>query len=114
MPGMTNPTPVYVQFVRPPATNALAIAGLVLGIIACAIGFLFGLTVGAGSISLALMIPLAFVPSVLAIVFGFVGLNTAKKNGGLRRQAALWSVVLGFAPFLVYSITAVLLLSIFG
>lgn len=87
----TPPVPpvqqVYVQYAPKPSSNGLALAGLILGIVGAAL-------------SLIPFIGLFFcwLPALLAIIFGFVGLNTAKTLGGLRSKEALWGVILGFAP----------------
>jgi len=78
----------YNQPIAPP-TNALALAGLILGIIAAVVsipptGWLF-----------------ALLPALLALIFGFVGINTANRLGGKRRGMAIAAVVLAFSPILV-------------
>lgn len=64
----------------------MAVAGLVLGIVACAIalvpllGFVF-----------------APLPALLALIFGIVGLVIASRHGGVRRPSAIAAVVLAVA-----------------
>lgn len=89
-----------------PPTNALALAGLILGIVAAAIGLL------APSIYMVLL--LAFIPGLLAIIFGFVGITTANRMGGLRRRHAIWAVVLGFSPIAAWLVSGWLLAAVFG
>jgi len=51
-------------------------------------------------ISLGLSVAFGLLPpaTLLAIVFGFISLRTARALGGLRHTEALWGVLLGFAP----------------
>jgi hypothetical protein len=37
-------------------------------------------------------------PALLAIIFGFIGLGTAKRSGGLRRGHAIAGIVFGLLP----------------
>ncbi|CAN5372695.1 hypothetical protein BH11ACT4_BH11ACT4_05110 [soil metagenome] len=76
---------VYVQY-APSPTNGLAVAGLILAIV----GLFLALIPFVGFF-------LFWVPSILGIVFGFIGLSTATRLGGLHRMSALWAVILGFA-----------------
>ncbi|MCU1580920.1 MAG: hypothetical protein JWO01_308 [Microbacteriaceae bacterium] len=86
-PYAPPPTQVYVQLERLPSTNGLAIAALILGIVGTALS----------------LIPflgpfLCWLPAILAIIFGFIGLGTASRLNGMRRNEALWGTILGFAP----------------
>ncbi|WP_394768842.1 hypothetical protein [Lacisediminihabitans sp.] len=68
-------------------TNRLAPASLYLGIAGAALS----------------LIPVAgpflcWLPALLAIVFGFLSLRTARGLNGLRHTEALWGTLLGFAP----------------
>jgi hypothetical protein len=69
------------------STNGVALAALILGIAGAAL-------------SLIPLLGLFFcwLPALLAIIFGFIGLSNAKKLNGLRHSVALWGVILGFAP----------------
>lgn len=81
---------IYQQVVRPPS-NGLAVAALVLGIV--------GITVGIWSVIpfLGLIAAIfAFVPSVLAVIFGIVGWQKARING-IGRGQAIAGLVLGAA-----------------
>ena len=67
-------------------SNGLAIAGLVTGIVGAALS----------------LIPFAgvffcWLPALLAIIFGFIAIGTAKRTG-LRRNESLAAVILGFVP----------------
>ena len=74
-----------------PPTNALALAGYILGAVAVALSVFLGW--------LGLFI--GFVPALLAIIFGFVGINTANRMGGLRKRDAVWAVVMGFMALVI-------------
>lgn len=74
-----------------PPTNALAFAGYILGAVA------MGLSVFLGWIGLFI----GFVPAILAIVFGFVGINTANRMNGLRKRDAVWAVIMGFLALVI-------------
>jgi hypothetical protein len=96
--GMSNAEPtspygpsqtIYQQVVRPPS-NGMAVAALVLGIVAIAVGFwsiipILGLVAAF----------FAFVPAVLATIFGVVGRTRSKALGGLGRGQALTGAILG-------------------
>jgi hypothetical protein len=86
-PYAPPPAQVYVRMEPRPSTNGLAIAALILGIVGAALSLipLVGLF-------------LCWLPALLAIVFGFIGLSTAGRLNGLRRSEALWGTILGFAP----------------
>jgi uncharacterized membrane protein len=80
---------IYQSVVRPPS-NGMAVTALVLGIVAIVFGIwipipLFGL----------FMMFVAFLPAVLAVVFGHVGLRTSAKNG-VGRGAAITGLILGY------------------
>lgn len=78
---------VYVQYAPKPATNGLAIAALVLGIVAAALSLipLVGLFV-------------CWLPALLGIIFGLIGLGTARRNNGIRRTEALWGLICALLP----------------
>ncbi|MBN9150558.1 MAG: hypothetical protein J0H56_03945 [Micrococcales bacterium] len=78
---------VYVQYAPRPSTNGLALAALILGIVGAALSLI------------PLLGPfLCWLPALLAIIFGFVGLSTANRMNGLRKIEAIWGIILGFAP----------------
>ena len=91
------------QLLAPP-TNALALAGFTLGCVAFSCGMFVPLSMP--PLLLLVLFPalLLFVciPAVLAIIFGFVGINTANRLGGKRKSFAVWAVVLGFSPLPVW------------
>ena len=51
---------------------------------------------------------LSLLPALLALIFGFIGINTANRLGGKRRGLAIAAVVLGFAPVWVPFLRAAL------
>lgn len=73
-----------VVIARPPSTNGIALAGLILGIVALVLA----------------LIPLLGwfffpIPALLAIIFGFVGLSNFQR---LRRPESIFAIILGFSP----------------
>ena len=94
------------QLLAPP-TNALALSGFILGCVATGVGVLVpGWTLP--------LLMLVYVPGLLAVVFGFVGINTANRLGGHRRRLAVWSVVLGFGPVPAWMLARFVLAAFFG
>lgn len=97
---MTNaPQQVFVTYQPRPSTNGLALAGMIIGIIALVVA----------------LIPLvgwfmAFVPAVLAIIFGHVGQGTAKRLGGMRRTESIVAWATGYAALVLPGVLFVLLL----
>ncbi|KAM9862040.1 hypothetical protein ACI1US_02147 [Leucobacter sp. BZR 635] len=80
---------VYQQPVPPP-NNAMAVTSLILGIVGGLIGIwspfpIFGIIAGA----------VAFLPALLAIVFGHMGLRTSNRTG-VGRGVALTGLVFGY------------------
>ena len=80
---------IYQHVVRPPS-NGMAVAALVLGIVAIAVGVwtiipILGLVAAF----------FAFLPGVLAVVFGAIGRTRSKALGGLGRGQAMAGLVLG-------------------
>jgi uncharacterized membrane protein len=69
------------------SNNGVALAAVILGAIGAAL-----------SLIPILGVFLCWVPAILGIIFGFVGLSNAKKLNGLRKNVALWGVILGFVP----------------
>lgn len=98
-------SPQFGQQLAPPS-NALALVGLVMGIIAWVIAIF------APNVAMALF--LSAVPALLAIIFGFIGITTANRLAGKRRTIAIWAVVLGFTTILAYPLSGFLLAAIFG
>lgn len=85
-PAGAAPQQMFVTYQKN-STNGIALAAVILGAFGTALAF----------------IPLAgvflcWLPALLGIIFGFIGLSNAKKLNGLRKTAALWGVILGFAP----------------
>jgi hypothetical protein len=76
-----------VPYAPKPAPNGLAVTSLVLGIVGAALS-LIPIT----------GIFLCWLPALLAIVFGFIGLGTAKGAGSFRRGQAMAGIVCGLLP----------------
>lgn len=86
---MTTPQNVYVHYPPKAPSNGLAIAGMVLGIVAL----------------VAALIPfvgwfMAFVPALLAIIFGHIGHATANRNG-VGKGAAIAAWATGYAALVL-------------
>lgn len=77
-----------------PPSNALALAGFVLG----AAGVLLVFVPGAWALPL--------LPALLAVIFGFVGITTANRLAGRRKVMAVWAVILGVVGFVLPWIVA--------
>jgi uncharacterized membrane protein len=88
---MSQPNQVYYQQIVRPPSNGLAIASLVLGVV----GILPGLLVVIPFVGL-IMAMFALLPAVLAVVFGHIGLNQAKRLNGLGRGMAQAGLILGY------------------
>ncbi|BFV58333.1 hypothetical protein KCMC57_up34370 [Kitasatospora sp. CMC57] len=86
-----QPYPAPVQGPR----NGLGIAAMVLGII----GALFGLTL--------ILFWMSWLPSLLAVIFGGIGLSNVRKGRATNRAMALAGVLLGVAGLLVSTGTGV-------
>lgn len=94
---MSNPEPqpygpsqtIYQQVVRPPS-NGMAVTAMVLGIVAISVGFWSVIPI------LGLVAAFfAFVPGLLAIIFGVVGRTKSVALGGVGRGQAITGIVLG-------------------
>lgn len=93
------PQPHYVQIVRAPS-NGSGIASLVLGIVAIVMGVWIPVPI------LGLFLTfLAFVPAVLAVVFGHVGLAFAARTAGIGRGGALAGLILGYVTLAIAVVT---------
>lgn len=87
-PGPTGPAssnwPVYqVPVPVPPARNAMGVTALVLGLV----GVILSLFI--------ILFWMSWLPSLLAVVFGSIGLSHARKGLATNRPMALTGVVLG-------------------
>lgn len=78
---------VYVQYAPKPATNGLAVAGMVLGIVGAVL-----------SLIPIVGVFLCWLPALLGVIFGCIGLGTAKRNNGFRRGEAITAVICGLLP----------------
>lgn len=94
------PQYVYYAPVRPPS-NGMAVTALVMGIIAITFGIwspvpFFGLVAAS----------IAFVPGVLAVIFGHVGLN-ASASSRVGRGQSITGLVLGYVTVGLIVITTI-------
>ncbi|GHD43769.1 DUF4190 domain-containing protein [Mycetocola manganoxydans] len=80
---------IYQSVVKQPS-NGMAVTALVLGIVA----IVFGIWIPIPIFGLFMMF-VAFLPAVLAIVFGHVGLNNSAR-AGIGRGGAITGLVLGY------------------
>ncbi|MEX1079523.1 MAG: hypothetical protein WED09_10490 [Homoserinimonas sp.] len=104
-PGDTTPygasQTIYQQVVRPPS-NGMATAALVLGIIAIAFGVWSVIPI------LGLFAAFtAFVPAVLAVVFGAIGRTRSTTLAGIGRGQALTGLVLGAVTLTIIVLTTI-------
>jgi len=89
---------VYQQVVKAPS-NGSGMASLVLGIVA----IVLGVWIPVPFLGLFLMF-LAFVPAVLAVIFGHVGLAAARRTG-TGRGGALAGLILGYVTLGISVVT---------
>ena len=93
--------------------NSIALAGLIAGSVAMGIGFIAGLIDG-GLVGLLSVLLLASPPGILAIIFGFIGISTANRLGGKRKDFAVVAVVFGFSPILAWLLGTFVAVGVFG
>ena len=91
-----------VQVIKPP-TNGMAVTSLVLGIVAIVTGIWIPIPI----LGLVMMF-WAFLPAVLAVIFGHVGLRNATRLGGIGRGASLTGLILGYVTLGLSVITTFL------
>jgi hypothetical protein len=105
---MAYPQPHYYVSIQKPPTNGLAVTALVLGIVAIVTGVwtpvpLLGLFAAFA----------AFLPAVLAVIFGHVGLNRAQTIGGTGRSNALAGLWTGYITLgIIVATTAMWMVSL--
>lgn len=85
-----QPPHTVVQLQRPPS-NGLAITAMILGIVAIAIG-VWSVIPFLGIVAAGL----AFVPAVIGVVLGHMGVKQAQRMGGIGRGQAMTGLVLGY------------------
>jgi hypothetical protein len=90
---------IYQQVVRAPS-NGSAVASLVLGLVA----IFTGVWIQVPILGLFMMF-LAFIPALLAAVFGHVGLRNAERIGGIGRGSALTGLILGYVTLGIAVVT---------
>lgn len=84
------PQPYVVQLQRAPS-NGKAVAAMVLGIVAIAVG-IWSLVPFLGLVAAFL----GFAPAVVAVILGHVGLSASVPLNGLGRSQAVTGLVLGY------------------
>lgn len=89
------------MFVQQRPTNGAAVAALVLGIIAFAIG-VWSVVPFLGLVAAFL----AFLPAILGAAFGHRGMRDARVSG-VGRDAAMWGTFLSYATLAVMLFVAV-------
>ncbi|ALJ22092.1 DUF4190 domain-containing protein [Microbacterium sp. No. 7] len=103
-----QPPVTYVQIQKPPV-NGSAIAGMILGIVALAIGIwapipFFGLVAGT----------VAFIPTLLAITFGHIGLAGSKRLNNTGKAQAITGLVLGYLTLAIIAFSSVVWFAFFA
>ncbi len=88
-----HPPVIYLQ--RPPS-NGMAVTSLVLGILAVLIAP-WALIPLLGLFAVAL----AFIPVVLSLAFGHVGLRASRRIGGTGRGSAIAGLVMGYLSAII-------------
>lgn len=83
--------PHYVVQMQRPQSNGPAVTAMVLGIVAAAVG-VWALIPILGLISAIL----AFLPAVVAVILGHLGLRGAHRMGGVGRSQAIAGLTLGY------------------
>jgi hypothetical protein len=82
--------PAYPATVVTPA-NGVAITAMVFGIIGAVVGF-WAIVPVAGYISASL----GFVPALVAVICGHIGLSRSKKLAGIGRKHAITGIITGY------------------
>lgn len=100
-PSQPQQQVIYQQVVRAPS-NGMATTSLVLGIVAIVTGVwvlipLVGMFFGF----------IAFLPGVLAAVFGHVGMSRSVTIGGIGRGSAMTGLILGYVTVGLIVLTTV-------
>ena len=90
---------IYQQVVKAPS-NGMAVAALVLGIVAIVAAIWIPIPI----LGLIMMF-LAFVPAVLAVIFGHIGFRNSARVGGIGRGSAMTGFILGYATLAISVLT---------
>lgn len=85
--------PMYIMQAAP--TNGYATASLVLGIITAALT------------ATILGVILTPIPAILGVIFGIIGHNVARANGGLKIHQAGWGTGLALTPLILVAIALI-------
>lgn len=89
------PQPYVVQLQKPPS-NGQAIGAMVVGIVAAAVG-VWAIIPIIGLISAFL----GFIPALIAVILGHLGLRTAGAMGGIGRSQAITGLALGWVTLAI-------------
>ncbi len=104
--GMTYPPqyqqPQYVQIIKQ-ATNGPAVTGMILGIVAVAIG-VWSVVPVLGLVAAFF----AFVPAILAVVFGHIGQGRSRLLGGVGHGKAIAALVTGYVTLGIIALVTTL------
>lgn len=92
---------IYQHVVRPPS-NGMAVTAMVLGIVAIAVGVWSIIPI----LGLAAAF-FAFVPGLLAIIFGAIGRTRARALGGIGNGSAMAGLVLGTVTIAIIVLTTI-------
>lgn len=93
--------PVYPTTSVGPS-NGVAITSMVLGIIGAVVGF-WAIVPVAGYVSACL----GFIPALVAVICGHVGLSRSKRLAGVGRRHAIAGLITGYAAIAVMFIATV-------
>lgn len=91
----------YAVVQRPPS-NGQAIAAMICGIVAIAVG-VWALVPLLGIISAVL----AIAPAIVAVILGHVGMNTSARLNGIGRGQAITGLVLGYTTVAILAGTTI-------
>ncbi|MGW1375160.1 DUF4190 domain-containing protein [Streptomyces sp. NPDC002446] len=93
--GAANPAPYPPPVWAPQPSNGMSITGLVLGLVGVVLGLLI------------FLFWLSWLPALLAVIFGGIGLSQVRNGRATNRAMALSGVILGIAGLLLAAGSAV-------
>lgn len=100
---MAYSQPHYYVSIQKPPSNGLAVTALVLGVVA----IVTGVWTPIPFLGIAAAMT-AFIPAVLAVIFGHIGLNRARSIGGTGRSQALAGLWTGYITLGIILVTCAL------
>lgn len=105
---MSDPyRPVPASFPRSVGgSNKIAIAGFVLSLVGHALAILIP--------NMWYVLFLAFIPGLLALIFGIIGYTTANRMGGSNRGFAVWAIVLSVTPIVTWFLFTFIYAAVLG